>query len=219
MKATELNIHAAMAALSQKRRIFHLEGDFQFALAWELQSQCSSHKIRLEKPVYYDEDWCIDIEVRADAGIFPIELKYLKKALVFEDIDGTGKEKYILAQGVHDIEMYSCFADIARLEKHCRETPGVTAGYALWLTNDPKYWDEHAFTSYYKPFHPYEGSRKSGELYFNTVIERTGKPPKIRNMKGYTEPVFLNGSYLINWHDYSDLGVPGGKFKYTVVRV
>jgi len=123
MRTMEVNIHAAMASLSQKRRIFHLEADFQFALAWELQIQCNSRKIRLEKPVSYDEDWRIDIEVRTETGVFPIELKYLKKALTFEDIDEVDKEEYILADGVQDMEMYSCFADIAKLEKHCRQTP------------------------------------------------------------------------------------------------
>lgn len=44
------DIHTVIKSLSQKRRIFHLESDFQFALAWEIKSLYPECDIRLEVP-------------------------------------------------------------------------------------------------------------------------------------------------------------------------
>ena len=213
-----MDIHAVMKSLSIERSIFHLESDFQFAFAWEIQKHNPESKIRLEVPFSFDKRGRIDVVVRTDDGIIPIELKYLKKKLKCE-IDG---EDFLLAEGVNDMDMYSCMSDIERLESYSEQLPGFSVGYALWLTNNPAYW-ENAFSnkaSYYKPFHAPDGSVKTGEMYYESINEKTGRPPQILNEKAYSKPVLLNGSYTIRWHEYSVLDVPqNGLFKYAVVKV
>lgn len=37
--------------------------------------------------------------------------------------------------------------------------------------------------------------------------------------KGRAEPLVVSGSYDLRWHDYSDLGGPGGRFRYLYVPI
>ena len=62
-------------------------------------------------------------------------------------------------------------------------------------------------------------SQKRPIFHLDAVNPRTKKPPQIYGAKDYKNAVILNGSYHINWQNYSDLGVPKGIFKYAVVRV
>ncbi|MCL2111023.1 MAG: hypothetical protein FWH32_01965 [Clostridiales bacterium] len=210
-----LDIPAVMESLSQKRPIFHLESDFQFALAWEIQRFYPEYDVRLEVPFGFEKKGRIDIVVRNSGAVLPIELKYLKKKLL-HTIDG---EQFNLADGVHDMDMYSCMADIERMESFCGQLPDFDTGYVVWLTNDPAYWDKNYNSSYYKEFHAPDGSVKTGKMYFDKANPRTKKPPQICSLKHYKNAVTLNGSYHINWQDYSDLEVPKGIFKYAVVRI
>jgi hypothetical protein len=212
-----MDIHAVMKSLSMERSIFHLESDFQFALAWEIQRQYPDCKIRLEVPFSFDKKGRIDIVVRTIDGVIPIEIKYLKKTLTCR-IDG---EDFMLAEGVNDMDMYSCMNDIERMESYSGHLPGFAEGYVLWLTNNPAYWerDFSERASYYKAFHAPDGSEKSGKMYFEAINPRTGKAPQIYGVKGYKEAIILNGSYPIKWEDYSNLGIPKGIFKYAAIRV
>ena len=210
-----MDISAVMQSLSQKRPIFHLESDFQFALAWEIQSLFPNCDVRLEVPFAYDKNGRIDIVVRSSGAVFPIELKHLKKKLL-HTIDG---EQFDLADGVHDMDMYTCMADIERMESFCGHLPGFDTGYVVWLTNDPAYWNKDYNASYYHKFHAPDDTVKTGEMYFDEMNPRTKKPPQIYGAKGYKNAVILSGSYHIKWHDYSNLGVPNGIFKYAAVRI
>jgi hypothetical protein len=204
-----------MESLSRKRGVFHLESDFQFALAWEIKSLYPDCELRLEVPFNFESKGRIDILVRFGDAIFPIELKYLKKALKYTVDD----EPFVLAEGVHDMEMYDCIGDINRMESFCGNLKGFHTGYVVWLTNDSAYWDSSYNASYYNEFHAPNGSIKTGKMYFNPLNPRTNKPPQILKERKYQNPIILNGSYQIKWNDYSDLGVAKGLFKYAVVDV
>jgi hypothetical protein len=166
-------------------------------------------------PFGFDKKGRIDIRVRQNGSIYPIELKYLKKALNCE-IDG---EHFALAEGVHDMDMYGCIADIDRMESFCGHIDGYDTGFVIWLTNDRAYWNAEYNASYYHKFHAPEGSVKTGSMYFEPINTKTAKPPQIYGAKGYKNAITLNGSYKINWQDYSDLGIPKGVFKYAVISV
>ena len=206
-----MELHQILRSLSEKRRLFHSEADFQFALAWEVKSFHPACEIRLEIPVKTDQDEQkkrIDIVVRDAKKIFPIELKYLKKTLH----GAFGGETYDLATGVHDMDMHDCLKDIARLEALRERLAGFCAGYAVWLTNDNAYWNADYNASYYKEFHAPDGTEKSGMLRFSGDTYITGQ-------KGYKSPVVLQEKYRILWRDYSDLDIKNGVFKYAVITV
>lgn len=38
-------------------------------------------------------------------------------------------------------------------------------------------------------------------------------------IKGRAEPLMVSGSYDLRWHDYSDLGETGGRFRYLYVPI
>ena len=211
----EFNIHTVMESLSRKRGIFHLESDFQFALAWEIKCLYPDCELRLEVPFSYESKGRIDILVRFMDAIYPIELKYLKKALKYIVDD----ELFLLAEGVHDMEMYDCIKDINRMEKFSEKVNGFQTGYVVWLTNDPAYWESNYNASYYNMFHAPDDSIKAGRMYYSDMNPRTGKPPQILREKNYSNPITLNRSYNIKWNEFSDLNVPKGKFKYAVIEV
>ena len=210
-----MNIHKSMESLSKRRPIFHLESDLQFALAWEIQRDYPSSDVRLEVPFSHDKNGRIDIVVRQNGSVFPIELKYLKKTLQHTIND----EIFALADGVHDMDMYGCMADISRLESLCGQLPGFETGYAVWLTNDQAYWNKEYNASYYKAFHAPDGSTKTGEMFYSLENPKTKKPPQILDIKKYQSSITLKGSYKIKWNDYSDLGIPKGQFKYAVINI
>ena len=210
-----MDIHAVMQSLSHKRSIFHLESDFQFALAWEIKLLNPECEIRLEVPFNHEKKGQIDIIVRTKDGVYPIELKYLKKALTITVDD----EQFSLADGVHDLDMYSCISDIARIEYYVGLLPGFCKGYAIWLTNDPAFWTPEYNASYYKAFHVPDGAVKTGRMSHEAINKRTGKPPQILSEPKYKSPITLEGRHLVKWCNYSDLGVAKGVFKYSVIEI
>ncbi|MCL2817385.1 MAG: hypothetical protein FWD39_03225 [Clostridiales bacterium] len=216
-----MDIHAVMKSLSQKRSIFHSEADFQFALAWELKCVYPECDIRLEAPFNladHGKKGRIDIVVRIKDAVYPIELKYLKKSLHHE----LCGEQFALSEGVHDMDMYDCICDIARLESFCDQLPGFHMGYAVWLTNDRAYWENGYDASYYSEFHAPHGSVKTGKMSFAQLNKRTGRPPQIRGEKNYKDQIDLKGSYRIEWSEYSNLDdttVRNGLFKYAIISV
>jgi len=211
-----MDIHAIIRSLSNKRRIFHSEADFQFAFAWEIKCLYPDCDIRLEVPFNMpDRKGRIDVVVRYGGGFYPIELKYLKKTLQYS----FGSESFTLAAGANDMDMYSCIGDIDRMESLCSHFNGFRVGYAIWLSNNPAYWDSDYNASYYKEFHAPDNSIKTGKMYYDALNPRTGRPPQILTEREYSKPIVLNGCYHIKWHDYSDLGIRNGLFRYTVVCV
>ena len=210
-----MDIDRVMKSLEKKRPIFHLESDFQFALAWEIKSLYEHYDIRLEVPFEFDKRGRIDILVRENGAVYPIELKYLKKALQ-HTVDG---EQFVLADGVHDMEMYDCLADVSRMESYCDNLEGFHTGYVIWLTNDRAYWEYSYNASYYSDFHAPDNSVKTGKMCYAPVNQRTGKPPQILSERKYCSPVVLSGSYKVKWNLYSDLGIPKGQFRYVAICI
>ena len=81
-----LNLLHVLKSLCRKRSVFHSEADFQFALAWEIQLLIPTAEIRLEYPPEGEPNKYIDILVRNEGSVFPIELKYkTRKLSVFVD--------------------------------------------------------------------------------------------------------------------------------------
>lgn len=204
-----MDINAIMEFLANKRPLFHSEADFQFALAWEIKSRYPQTEIRLEVPFGGTVNGRIDIIVSHLTGVYPIELKYLKKHLRCAVDD----EQYDLAEGVHDLDMHDCIKDIARIETFRGQLAGFRRGYAVWLTNDPAYWNASYNASYYSEFHAPHDSIKAGVIQYKNGAKLLSNP-------GYAAPIELAGHYHIAWEKFSSVGTAkNGKFKYAVIRV
>ena len=80
-------IESVIENIKSKRRIFHIEADFKFAMAWEIQSLYQSAEVRLECPILINNKTrYVDILVRHKGYLYPIELKY-KTRKIFYTID------------------------------------------------------------------------------------------------------------------------------------
>ncbi|KAF0194460.1 MAG: hypothetical protein FD169_1781 [Bacillota bacterium] len=205
-----MDLQIPLFRLKNKRKVFHSEADFQFALAWELQLQYPDALVRLEYPPPHDPTKYVDILVRLGDDVYPIELKY--KTKLFSEV--VGGEPYTLKNhGAQDIGKYDFVKDICRVEAFREYVSGCSEGYAVWLTNDPYYWNKPKNdTAGYLAFSVHHGAIKEGTMSWGfSMGEGT--------TKGRDNALVLSGRYIIDWHDYSQIDAKNGGFMYSIVRV
>jgi len=205
-----MNIVGIIEALRAKRGVFHSEADFQFALAWETQLFYPDAAVRLEYPPPDDPTKSIDLTVRLGTDVYPIELKY--KTKLFNAVVG-GEPFFLKNHGAQDIGKYDFVKDICRVEAFRSYIAGYREGYAIWLTNDPYYWNAPKNDSAgYAAFSVHRGAVKEGSMAWGATMN-------VGSIKGREDPLFLSGSYHIDWHDYSRVDAKNGLFMYAVVPV
>lgn len=205
-----LNLSAILKSLSETRPVFHSEADFQFALAWQIKLLLPTAEIRLEYPPPNDPAKAVDIMVRNDKHIYPIELKHKAKQLS-TTIDG---ERFNLKQhGAQDLGCYDLVKDICKVESLAPNLEGFKAGYIIWLTNDPFYWKPPRNPQAgYADFSVHDGAMKAGTM-------KWAKHLGIGTIKSREQPLVLNNTYEIRWHTYSNLDTPNGWFRYVLLEV
>jgi hypothetical protein len=204
-----MDIPAIMQELSKKRKIFHSEADFQFALAWEIQSLLPCAEIRLEYHPCDEPYKSIDIVVRLDEYTYPIELKYKTKE--FEAYDGEGFK--LKEQSAQDVGRYDFIKDICRIEKFSGHIKNFKAGYVIFLTNDQHYWDPLRKPNVgYAAFTVHDGVVKKGSM-------KWGDHLSAGTTKGRNDMLTLTKEYTINWIRYSDFGKKNGLFRYTLISI
>jgi hypothetical protein len=204
-----LDLLPVIESLRTKRTVFHSEADLQFALAWHIQRLHPAAEVRLEYPSSLDTNKYIDILVRLDGKAIPIELKYKTKKVSLS-VDG---ESFPLKNHVaHDTGCYDLVKDISRIESMAGTMEGCAYGYVLWVTNDPYYWTgPKSQKAGYVMFSVHEGAVKSGSMRWS---EHLGKG----TIRGREDALHLRGSYDIRWHEFSDLSVPNGLFKFVWLK-
>ena len=196
-------------SLRHKRSVFHSEADFQFALAWEIQQSNSDTEIRLEYPPKDEPNKYIDILVRHEEFVFPIELKYKTKNL---SVLVDGEQFTLKNHGVQDLGAYDFVKDICRSESFATHLDGFKCGYVIWLTNDPYYWNAPKNPNAgYAEFSIHDGATKAG-------VMKWGSNLSLGTIKGREQELMLKSEYLISWNEYSDLGTKSGSFKYALIR-
>jgi len=205
-----MEINSAIKSLMTKRKVFHSEADFQFAFAWEIQMLNPNAKVRLEySPASIKPTMHIDIVVLLEDEIVPIELKYLKKNLQYQEND----ELFILRDnGAQDISRYDILKDLQRLERFKQDLAGVRRGYALVLSNDPAFWKANS-------------GRKTNDSEFllddGKVISGSlawGDGAGLWTMQGREKPIEITGNYPIQWNDYSNVDdTTSGTFRYLLL--
>jgi hypothetical protein len=205
-----MDLQVPLSRLSSKRKVFHSEADFQFALAWELQLHYPDAVIRLEYPPPNDPTKYVDILLRLGDDAYPIELKY-KTKLFSAVVDG---EPYNLKNhGAQDIGLYDFVKDICRVEAFREHLLGYREGYAVWLTNDSYYWNKPKNdTAGYTAFSVHHGAVKEGTMSWGVNMSEG-------TTKGRDKPLVLSGHHIIDWRDYSQVDAKNGAFMSSIVRV
>ncbi|RLG84176.1 MAG: hypothetical protein DRO40_02110 [Thermoprotei archaeon] len=208
-----------LCKLSKERPVFHSEADFQHALAWKIHEMYNKEghgiKVRLEKKIKVDNNPIyVDIFLEDNEGNkWIVELKYKTRALCVE-VDG---EEYDLKnQGAHYTSRYDFIKDLSRLEK-CVRAFTKTTGYAIFLTNDPQYWNKPRKDSPKdKDFRIHEGRILEGTLrWAENTLEGT--------RRGREEDITLNGKYKLKWNEWKEHPAlkekEYGIFKYLLIVV
>ena len=203
-----LNLRITLASLAKRRPIFHSEADFQHELALELKSEFSEIALRLEVPFAFETRGATDILVRHPQFFGGIELKYLTRKLV---TDVNGEHFALKAQGATDLRRYDILKDVQRMERLNRDFGGPS--YVVALTNDSAYWNKvKTVNTIDAAFRLCEGANVEG------VLQWAGHAGA-GTTKNRNKPLELAGSYPIRWHDYSDLGLQKGQFRYLLFEV
>ncbi|MGV9343264.1 hypothetical protein ACWDSD_00390 [Streptomyces spiralis] len=193
--------------LRRHRPVFHSEADLQHSFArvlWELAPEV---RPRLEVPqrvsgkAEYLDLLCLGPSTRT-----AIEFKYFTRS--WRGKAGSPAEDYALkAHAATDLARLNFVRDIARLERFCRRSD--QNGLALMLTNEPSLWTP-----------PGAGRRRTRDHDFRIHHGRelTGT---LLWAEGSYEPntCVLRGVYPLAWEPYTELGGPGGEFRYLAVFV
>ena len=206
-----LDIHGVMQSLAARRPIFHIEADFQFALAWHIKELMPDCEVRPEfKPFPYEG---VYLDIWLPTIGTAIELKYFTCGI---DIEVNGERFVLSNQGSQPLSRYDFVKDIGRLERVVAENAACTSGYAILLTNDDSYWKSPAAqwrATMDARFRLHEGRCLTGNF-----IWKDGTNP--RTIAKRKEPIFLAGSHRVNWQDYFEIGnQKQSKFRYLAVSV
>ena len=219
-----MEIDKIIDELKSKRKVFFSESDFQFALAWKIQRHYAKKNIEADIRLEYcfqdkddNKNKYIDIIVKLENTIYPIELKYKTLSFLNEKTKSRtvkdNNEYYNLKnQGAQDLGRYDYLKDIQRIEQFSKNKDyekDFECGYAILLTNDKLYWSETNRDTIDKQFRIDNGFIKTGKLVWTGGATGT--------TKDRTEAIKLNGKYEINWKDYHKFdGVKNGEFKYCL---
>ena len=199
-----------MRTLASKRPVFHSEADFQHALAMQIAGAEPGVQIRLEYRPFSHERIYLDLWVSEGSRKLAIELKYKTRAA---SIDWLGERFDLANQGAQDLGAYDVWKDVQRVESVCAQREDVD-GYVIFLSNDTTYWSEPASdVTVGSAFRLHEGRVAGGGLFW---ASHAGEG----TMKNRENPVVLNGTYRIAWHDYSRLGSgPELTLRYTIIPI
>ncbi|UQZ90926.1 hypothetical protein C4J81_17585 [Deltaproteobacteria bacterium Smac51] len=206
-----IDIKHSIQSLGNKRKIFHSEADFQFSLAWEIQRLHPSANIRLEYCPVCAPRRHIDILLELNKRKYPIELKYKTLKTTVTDCDELFNLKN---HGAQTIGKYDLLADIERIESLSESLPGFEEGYAVWLTNDPIYWQSPSRENTIAGVFPvHNGAVAHREMPW---APQTAMGTK----KGRDKSIVLKGRYAIQWEDFSEVHMErNGSFKYALIKV
>jgi hypothetical protein len=198
-------MHDVVRQLATTRPIFHSEADFQHALAWQIHTLIPNASIRLELPVRTATGATyLDLLVRCDTGC-AMELKY-KTVEMTAVVNG---EQFLLRTHT-DAALHDFWKDVKRLERYAKEQNSI--GYAIFLSNDPFYWEPGvAAKRGVGPFSIHEGRKlNSGEEM------RSGPQRKNEQM------IACNFGYECSWKDYSiltDARTKHNQFRYLRLQI
>lgn len=201
-----MDIELLMNGLARRRPVFHSEADFQFALSRQIEVEQPGGEVRLERP-YRSEGRSRRLDIWLPEKSVAVELKYFTRRLRVNVSD----ERYDLKDhAATDLARHGFLSDVQRLEELVRDGGSrVRTGFAVVLTNEPRLWERPSRTNNDAAFVVYDGRKEvTGKLQWS-------KDSALLADNG----VHLDGSYTMNWKDYSDLGGESGRFRYLSLSV
>ena len=205
------NLENILQELSTCRPIFHSEDDFKFALAWLIKDKYPEVKIRLEYPIRGKKNKFIDILLCFEKNAVPIELKY---KTIKEGISVDGEIFNLKNHGAENENRYRFWRDIWRIETFRIENLRILKGFALFLTNNHRYWQGAGENRDDEAFRTADGIIRSKTLKWANPESKTGEK------KEFNDPIKLTGQYALKWKDFSSVpDYPDIKFKYLLVEV
>lgn len=207
-------IITALNNLFAENPIFVSEADFQFHLAWKIKETDPNVDVKLEYiPHKISSNMHVDIVVFTKDEIIPIELKYKTKKL-----ESKSNNIFLKDHSAQDAGRYDFLSDIQRMEciVSSDKYPEVKIAYAIFLTNDDKYWKSPKFPNTNDAqFRIHEGNILHGSLEW---ASKTGLGTK----KKRENPIQLKNYYEINWSSYTWYAankIDECDFKYTLVEI
>ena len=197
-----------MDRLSHMRPIFHSEADFQLVLVQQIPNFVPDCKVIMEHRPFSQEQMRIDIWLPKQK--VAIELKYSTQMLNHSE----GGEYFSLKNhSANDLRRYDFLKDIERLERVSLQNH-VRGGFAIFLTNDPLYWERPKRPNNNDAaFHLYEGRQLFGKLAWS---ESAGEG----TTKTREAPIQLEQHYELHWRKYGSVGKQKyQEFRYLLVHV
>ena len=201
-------MHDVVQQLAKIRPVFHSEFDFQHALAWQIHTSLPNASMRLQLPVRTATDNIyLDLLVRCEDSIsYPIELKY-KTDLMTSEVNG---EQFSLRRHT-DAGLHDFWKDVTRLERYIA-TEERSIGYAIFLSNDPFYWEPGL-----------ADKRDVGEFSMceNRVV-RAGEEMRSGPRRRIQQSITCQFGYKCSWTDYSRVTATPttrGHFRYLLLAI
>lgn len=208
----EMNIESILKSLAAKRPIFHSEADFQYALDREIETNNPQIAVEREARVTLKNQarTCVDLLARHNGQTTFFELKYKTLAI---NLECEGESFSLKSHGAQDQGAYDFLKDIARIESLVETTPN-SSGYAIMISNDPRYWKpglkENPIDA---EFRLLDGRILSGTLAW-------AKHAGNGSIKGRESAITLRHDYPIRWLQFSELNSPGKSiFRYLCLRI
>lgn len=149
-------IQEALQELGEQRKFFFSEDDFKLALALAISLKGAGKlDVRLEVPSRKEikfidrrgkehlKTMYLDMLIveKNQQRRYPIELKYKTKFSFYSDPFGGEEPITLRNHSARDVSRYNFRKDIYRIEK-LREDPSVEKGFVIFLTNEPKFWQD-----------------------------------------------------------------------------
>ena len=203
-------MNAVLTALGSQRPAFYSEADFRHALAWQIQQNHPSLRVRHEVGNVIEGPDRRYVDIWLPDHRTAIELKYPTRPAV---IHYEGEEFDLKDHSAQDLGRYDFCLDISRLER-VTTSGRAENGYAVLLTNDYLYWNPPSRRDTNDAeFRLHEGRNITGTLAWGP---RTGAG----TMKGRETPLEIRGDYRMEWRDYSrPIGTGDTQFRCLILRV
>lgn len=200
-------IPTVLKNLAEERPIFHSEMDFQFALAWCWREMFPHLQFRLEYPLDLSGNKRCDIVILQDDRILmAIELKYLTEEFEYKN---KGEIFALRKQSAQNFGRLNILQDIKRMEGFLERNSGVQA-YVIVITNRSIYWRGSGKGTADEEFDIREGTTVTGVKNWKKGT---------RNYEGEVSSINIQGTYKMEWRNYSEVNGKFGLFRYLHIPI
>ena len=200
----------------ESKQLYFNESDIQFSMAWAIKRLYTDAKIEMEVPIMsLDSDRSrrtkrVDIVVSLNGNVYAIELKYRRKGIKEyngREMKGDNRDRTEFSRDLQRLEELVC-------GKQEIYNKNITAGYAVWFTNDSRIWESKINTN--------RNEYKDDEFLSVKCGDTLGGHTEPIIVKQYEQSgmtIFIQGSYAITWKDFCKFDCVNGLLKYTIVNV